>query len=97
MDQWTLLSYPGISAIVVMLIGGIKRMFPAWTDGKEPLLGLSFSVVLGVLAKLTVTGAFSDVQWVPHTVALVLTAFMAKLGHDYLLNQVVKGKDDGSK
>ena len=93
-SQWTIMTYPGVSAVVIMLIGGLKKLFPAWIDKKEPVLGLAFSVILGVLAKLTVPGAFEGVQWVPHFVGLIMAAFGAKLGHDYLLNEVVGKKKE---
>jgi hypothetical protein len=92
-SQWTLLTYPGISAVVVMLIGGIKKLWPSWVVGKEPHIGLGLSVVLGVSAKATMAGAFVGVQWVPHIVALVGAAFGAKLIHDHLLNDIIKNKE----
>lgn len=92
-SQWTLLTYPGISAVVVMMIGGIKKLWPTWVVGKEPHIGLALSITLGVLAKVTVAGAFTGVQWVPHIVALIMSAFGAKLIHDHLVNEIVKGKE----
>lgn len=90
-SQWTLLTYPGISGVVIMLIGGLKKLFPTWINGKEPVLGLVFCILLGIAAKATMPGAFAGVLWVPHIVGLLISSFGAKMGHDYLLNQVIKG------
>lgn len=92
--QWTLLSYPGISAAVVMLVGGLKKLFPAWIGGKEPHIALALSAALGVAAKLTIPGAYEAVLWVPHLVALLAVAFGAKVGHDWIVNELVKGKEN---
>ncbi|MGI0150064.1 MAG: hypothetical protein ACREDF_11115 [Thermoplasmata archaeon] len=91
-DQWTLVSYTGIVAAVVMLVGFGKKLFPAWVKGKEPHLGLGLSVAIGVLSKLTIPGAFKDVHWMTHVIALVGAAFGAKLTHDHIINEIVKGK-----
>ena len=96
-SQWTLLTYPGISAVVVLMIGGMKKLFHAWIAGKEPHLGLSLSIILGIAMKLTVSGAFAGVHWVPHIVGLLFAAFGAKVGHDYLLNEIIKNKPEQGK
>jgi hypothetical protein len=92
-SQWTLLTYPGISAVVIMLIGGIKKLWPTWVNGKEPHISLASCLILGIATKLTIQGAFVGVQWVPHIVALLGAAFGAKIGHDWLLNEIIKNKE----
>jgi len=95
--QWDLVTYPGLMAAVVAIIGALKKLFPAWMDGKEPYLGLSLSYILGIAARLTIPGAFSKVHWVVFLVSLLFVAVGAKLGHDHLLNEVIKGQDPEKK
>ena len=95
--QWDLVTYPGLMAAVVAIVGALKKLFPAWTGGKEPYLGLSFSYVLGIATKLSVPGAFAKVHWVVFLVSLLFVAVGAKLGHDHLLNEVIKGQDPDKK
>lgn len=90
--QWDLVSIPGISVAVVAVVGSIKKMFPDWTKGKEPLLGLFFSYAIGVSAKLTIPGAFEKVHWIVFLIALLVAAAGAKLGHDYFVNDLVHKK-----
>jgi hypothetical protein len=90
--QFDLTTYTGIAAVVIALIGGAKKLFKTWVDGKEPHLGLGITMILGIAAKLTVTGAFDKVTWMNHIVALLITAAGAKIGHDYFVNQIIAGK-----
>jgi hypothetical protein len=90
--QFDVTSYTGIAVLVVAAVGGLKRLFKVWIDGKEPHLGLGITMVVGIMAKLTVTGAFAQVNWVNHIVALLITAAGAKIGHDYFINQIIAGK-----
>lgn len=95
--QWDLVTYPGLMAAVVAVVGAIKKLFPAWTDGKEPYLGLALSYILGVTTRLTIPGAFGKVHWVVFLVSLLFVAVGAKLGHDHLLNEVIKGQSPDKK
>lgn len=94
--QWDLVTYPGLVAAVIALVGGLKKLFPIWTDGREPLLGLVLSYVLGIGSKLTIPGAFATVHWLVFILSLLLVAVGAKLGHDYFVNQIMRGRPDGS-
>jgi hypothetical protein len=90
--QWDLVTYPGLVAAVIAIVGGLKKLFEKWVTGKEPYLGLILSYVLGIAAKLTIPGAFVKVHWLVFLVSLLGVAVGAKLGHDYFVNQIVKGK-----
>lgn len=92
MDQWDLVTYAGISAAVVMLVGFAKKLFPAAVSGKEPHVSLGLSVLVGVVSKLTIPGAFDKVHWMTHLISLIGVAFGAKMIHDHLVNEVVKGR-----
>jgi hypothetical protein len=93
--QWDFLTYPGLAAAVVALIGALKKLFPTWIEGKEPVLGLVFSYVLGISTKLFMPGAYAKVHWVVFLASLLLVAAGAKWGHDVLLNQIIKNKTAG--
>lgn len=90
--QWDLVTYPGLSVAVIAIIGALKKLFPSWTEGKEPHLGLIFSYVLGVSAKLFMPGAYEKVHWIVFLVSLLLVAAGAKWGHDNLLNKIIANK-----
>lgn len=97
--QWDLVTYPGLMAAVVAIIGSLKKLFPSWIVGKEPVLGLAFSYVLGISTKLFMPGAYVKVHWIVFLVSLLVVAAGAKWGHDVLLNQIIKNKvtDGGAK
>jgi hypothetical protein len=95
--QWDLLTYPGLMAAVIAIIGAIKKLFPSWAVDKEPYLGLAFSYVLGIATKLSIPGAFAKVHWIVFLVSLLFVAVGAKLGHDHLLNEVIKGHSPDKK
>lgn len=91
-------TYAGISVIVVALVGAIKKMFPAWTDKKEPLLALILALALGMGAKfLPGVGSFEKVHWLVHGLNLIFTALGAGLLHDKIVNPLLRGKDDQPK
>lgn len=89
--QWDLGTYFGLSAAVVGVIGLLKMLFPAWIDGKEAHLGLALSYVLGISTKLFIPGMYKDVNWVIFLLSLLGVAVGAKLGHDHILNEIIKG------
>lgn len=97
--QWDLVTYPGLSLAVVAVIGALKKLFPNWINGKEPVLGLISSYVLGISTKLFMPGAYEKVHWIVFLISLLVVAAGAKWGHDVLLNQVIKNKvtDEGTK
>ena len=91
LTQWDLGTYFGLSAAVVAVIGILKKLFPAWIDGKEPHIGLALSYILGISTKLFVPGCYKDVNWVIFMLSLLAVAAGAKFGHDHLLNEIIKG------
>lgn len=94
--QWDLGTYFGLSAAVIAVIGALKKLFPAWIVGKEPVIGLVSSYVLGISVKLFMTGSYKDVHWVIFLLSLLIVAAGAKFGHDHLLNTIVKNKKGGA-
>lgn len=94
LTQWDLGTYFGLAAAVVAVVGALKKLFPAWTEGKEPVLGLVSSYALGVSSKLFIPGSFKDVNWVIFLLTLLMVSAGAKFGHDHLLNKIIKNKPD---
>lgn len=95
--QWDLVTYPGLMAAVIGIVGGLKKLFPKWVDGKEPHLGLAFSYLLGISTKLFIPMAFAKVHWIVFLVSLLFVAVGAKLGHDHFLNEIVKNESTDDK
>lgn len=95
--QWDLATYPTLMAAVVAIVGALKKLFPAWIDGKEPVMGLALSYLLGIASKLTIPGSFAKVNWIVFLVSLLFVAVGAKLGHDHLLNEIIKGQHPDQK
>jgi hypothetical protein len=88
--QWDMVTYPGLMAAVIAVVGGLKKLFPTWIDGKEPHLGLALSYILGISTKLFIPMAFAKVNWIVFLVSLLFVAVGAKLGHDHFVNEIVK-------
>lgn len=95
--QWDVATYFGLSAAVVGVMGALKKLFPSWIEGKEAHLGLALSYVIGVSTKLFMPGAYEKVHWIPFLLSLLLVAVGAKIGHDHLLNEVIKGQSPDKK
>lgn len=95
--QWDLVTYPGLMAAVIAIVGALKKLFPKWVEGKEAYLGLSMSYILGIAAKFSIPGAFAKVHWVVFLVSLLFVALGAKLGHDHFLNEIIKGQHPDQK
>jgi hypothetical protein len=95
--QWDLGTYFGLSAAVVGVLGLVKMLFPAWIVDKEPHIGLALSYILGISTKLFIPGMYKDVNWVIFLLSLLGVAVGAKLGHDHLLNEVIKGHSPDKK
>lgn len=99
MQPIDLASYGGISMAVVAVVGAVKKLFPTWTNGKEPMLAVAFSYALGIVAKLTgVMAEGKDLKsWAAHLVLLLLVAAGAGVLHDQVLNKVIKGEEELKK
>lgn len=90
-----LASYTGIAALVVALVGGLKLMFKEKIDGKEPLLALGLTFVIGAVAKLVLPAIYGENRldsWALHTIVLLVVAVVAKGLHDGPLS-ALKGKE----
>ena len=88
-----LASYGGIAFLVVAAVGGLKGIAREWTKGKEPLLGILFTFILGAAAKAilpAVYGPPSLESWLLHLVLLFFVAVGAKGIHDGVVNALRK-------
>lgn len=88
-----LASLTGISAIVLAVVGGLKALFSEWVKGKEPVLALVAAYALTLAAKLS---GILDAGWVTVSYAPILIAVAAQLGHDKVLDPVVKMRSNAA-
>lgn len=87
-DLW---SFGGLALIIPMLVGGLKKLWPAWIDGKEPTVGFVLTYALGFGAKLSMkTVAFPGVSWIGLMIGLFFVALAAGQVHDTFINKVMK-------
>lgn len=81
-----------ISTFVTAAVGGIKKAFPTWTNGKEEFLALVIPLVMVPAMKLG--GMLKDVSWDNIPFWAFLTAMGGQFIHDYILNPIIKRKSD---
>lgn len=86
-------SFGGLILIVPMVVGALKKLFPSWIVGKEPMVAVVVTYVVGVAAKLTIPGAFGGVGWLGLMIGLLLSSVASMTVHDQLVNKVIKGKE----
>lgn len=92
-----LASYGGIALGVVLLVAGVKALWKAKVEGKEPVIALVFTYLLGVTAKFTFPAVYGEnnVQsWLLHVIILLFMAVGAKGIHDGVLNALIKKEGD---
>jgi len=93
-----LFSFGGLALILPMIIGGLKKLWPAWIDGKEPMLVFILAYALGIAAKLTAKAvAFPNVSWLGLVVGLFFVALAAAQVHDTFVNKVIHQEDGEGK
>lgn len=83
-----LASFAGLITIVPVLTGVLRSFLSKWLTGKEPLVCLGLTYVIGIAAKKTVPGAFGGVGWLTLLVSLLVVAGVAAHAHDYLSTKV---------
>lgn len=88
-----LASFGGLILIIPMLVGAIKKLFKTWVSGREPMLCVVLTYLVGIAAKFTIPGAFGGVGWLTLLIGLLLSAVAAMTVHDKLVNQVLKDKE----
>lgn len=89
-----LASFAGLAIVVPLIVGALKRLFKTWVSGKEPMICLVVTYIIGVTAKLTIKEAFPGVGWLMLLVGLLIVAATAGTVHDKLLNPLL-GKKEG--
>lgn len=90
-----LYSFGGLALVIPMIVGGLKKLFPAWIDGKEPAIVFILSYVIGITAKLSMKAvAFPNVSWLGLLIGLFFVALAAAEVHDTFINKVIHKEDD---
>lgn len=92
LNRWDLLSYPGLAVAVVGIVAALKRLFHKYVKGNETLLAFILTFVVGIVSKLTVPNAFSNVPWIVFLVSLVFVAKETGSIHDRLVNPILHNK-----
>lgn len=77
-----LATYGGLVLAVALIIETVKRLWKKWAKGKEAILAVAFSYIIGVAAKLSISGAYASVSWIYHVVLLLFVAVGAMIAHD---------------
>jgi hypothetical protein len=88
-----LLSYGGIAGGVSFLVEGLKTVWKDWVSGRENLLVILLSFVLGSAAKALlpdVYGPSTVSAWGLHELILVFVAVGAAAFHDGFLSTLVR-------
>ena len=84
-----LLSYGGIAGGVSFLVEGLKAIFKDWVTGRENILVIALSFVLGSAAKALLPGTYGPSTlnaWGLHELILVFVAVGAAAFHDGFLS-----------
>jgi hypothetical protein len=89
LTQWDLVTYPGIAAAVIVLVLGLRKLFPRFVEKKEPFLALFLTYALGIASKVSIKGAFANVQWLVFLLTLFAVAVFAKTSYDHLKDVVL--------
>ena len=94
-----LASYAGIVAGVAFLTSGLKWAAKRFVEGREPVVAIALTFVLGSLAKLVMSGVYGTntvEAWGLHEVILLFAAIGAQQFHDKIMNPLM-GKVTGGE
>ena len=89
-------TYAGLILVVPLLVGAVKQLWKSWSEGKSATMTAAFMLVLGVVGKLTVPGAFEEIHWALHILNLALATPAAMVVRDKYKNVGAETKG-GSK
>ena len=92
-----LASYGGLAMGVTFLLSGLKALWKSFIKGKEPVLSIVLSYIIGTVAKLVtdVYGPDTFKSWALHLLILSFVAVGAAAFHDNFVNAIT-GKKKGS-
>lgn len=92
MGEYDLATLGGLAVVIPMVVGGIKKLWPTWVADKEPTVALILTYAVGITAKLTISGAFSKLNWLTFIVSLFFVAIASMSIHDTVINKIVTQK-----
>lgn len=91
-DLW---SFGGLALVIPMMVGGLKKLWPTWIDGKEPAIVFILAYGMGFAAKLTArTVAFPNVSWLGLVIGLFFVALAAAQVHDTFIKKVIHPEEE---
>lgn len=70
-------------------VGILKKLFPAWVNGKEEAIAAILPVLFVVVTKLC--SGFKDTGWVDALAFAIGGGLLSGVAHDKLVNPVIKG------
>lgn len=89
LNEIDLTSVGGVAVAAYLLVGVIKRVLPTWTAGKEELIAVGGSILIGSIIK-KFGGGFETVAWGTHVVQMLVTGVFAQLIHDKIMDPLLK-------
>lgn len=90
-----LFSFGGLALVIPMMVGGLKKLWPAWISGKEPAIVFILAYGLGLTARVVAKGvAFPNVSWLGMLVGLFFVGLAAAQVHDTFIDKVIHQKDE---
>lgn len=91
MDTFNPKLFALVTVLTTAIVGAVKKAFPKWADGKEPLLAVAIPVVSIVVLKLS--GQIHGTDWIDAMILAVGSGFGAGVIHDKGVNPLLAGKD----
>lgn len=82
--------FTAVVAFVTALVGAVKKAFPVWTAGKEPLLAMVAAVA--TVVGLKALGAIEGTPWMDAGFWAFWGGLGAGVVHDKAVNPLLAGK-----
>ena len=90
-----LMSWGGLMIVVPLVVSLLKTLIPKWANGKEPMIAVALSYILGIAGKLSVKTAFGTSNtvagWTTFLIGLLFVSVMAMQLHDNIIHKVIQG------
>ena len=92
-------SFAGLAAVVTGAVGALKGLFKEWVKGKEPMLVLVLSYLIGISAKIAgLYGGNELKHWLAHLVCLLVFVALPSFAiHDNIINKLLRRKAEPPK
>jgi len=78
----------GVALAAYLLVGTLKHAWPNWASGKEQLLSLIGSIVIGAVMKKW-GAAFQTMNWGNLATQCMIAGILSQLFHDKLMDPIL--------